>query len=263
MHHTPVAEPATTPLARFGSGRIVTTGTIVAVEVDDVRFPTSRMLDGSDAMHTDPDYSAAYVTLRTDDGGADGERDGYGFVFTIGRGNDVAAAAIRALAPQIVGMPVPDTPPALADLSRRLVGDSQLRWLGPEKGVDAHGDRRGGQRRVGPRQPAGRAAALAVPRLAHPRGDRRPGRLPLPHRRAHPRRCARDPARIRGRSRRAHRPTARARLPRLHHVGGLVGVRRRQARPALQRSRRRRIHADQVEGRRRHRGRRPTRAARP
>ncbi len=108
---------------------------ITALDVVDVRFPTSRMLDGSDAMNPDPDYSAAYVTLRTDDGGADGTGDGYGLVFTIGRGNEVAVAAVAALATHVVGMPVPDRPERLAELHRRLAGDSQLRWLGPEKGV--------------------------------------------------------------------------------------------------------------------------------
>jgi L-fuconate dehydratase len=110
-------------------------GLISALDVVDVRFPTSRELDGSDAMNPDPDYSAAYVTLRTDDGPADGSGDGYGFVFTIGRGNDVAVAAIRALTPLVVGREVPDHSAALATLYHRLVGDSQLRWLGPEKGA--------------------------------------------------------------------------------------------------------------------------------
>ncbi|MGD9704650.1 MAG: enolase C-terminal domain-like protein [Acidimicrobiia bacterium] len=108
---------------------------ITALDVVDVRFPTSRDLDGSDAMNPDPDYSAAYVTIRTDDGGADGAGNGYGLVFTIGRGNEVAVAAIEALAVHVVGTPVPDRPELLADLHRRLMGDSQLRWLGPEKGV--------------------------------------------------------------------------------------------------------------------------------
>ena len=103
---------------------------IVGLDVLDIRFPTSRELDGSDAMNPDPDYSAAYVVLRTDEG-----PDGYGFAFTIGRGNDVQAAAIRALAPLVAGRAVPETAAALGDLSRDLVGDSQLRWLGPEKGV--------------------------------------------------------------------------------------------------------------------------------
>ena len=99
-------------------------GTIVALDVADVRFPTSRELDGSDAMNPDPDYSAAYVTLRTDDGGVDGGGDGHGLVFTIGRGNEVAVAAIEALAQHVVGATVPDSPASLADLSRRLIGDS-------------------------------------------------------------------------------------------------------------------------------------------
>jgi L-fuconate dehydratase len=99
---------------------------ITALDVLDIRFPTSRELDGSDAMNPDPDYSAAYVVLRTDEG-----PDGYGLAFTIGRGNDVQAAAIRALAPHVVGKATPDDAAALA----ALVGDSQLRWLGPEKGV--------------------------------------------------------------------------------------------------------------------------------
>ena len=103
---------------------------ITALDVLDIRFPTSRELDGSDAMNPDPDYSAAYVVLRTDEG-----PDGYGLAFTIGRGNDVQAAAIRALAPHVVGKPTPDDAAALAALSTELVGDSQLRWLGPEKGV--------------------------------------------------------------------------------------------------------------------------------
>ncbi|WP_037303646.1 enolase C-terminal domain-like protein [Amycolatopsis orientalis] len=103
---------------------------IVGMEVLDVRFPTSRELDGSDAMNPDPDYSAAYVVLHTDGG-----PDGYGLAFTIGRGNDVQAAAIRALEHHVVGRAVPTDAAALGDLSRALVGDSQLRWLGPEKGV--------------------------------------------------------------------------------------------------------------------------------
>jgi L-fuconate dehydratase len=103
---------------------------IVGLDVLDVRFPTSRELDGSDAMNPDPDYSAAYVVLRTDEG-----PDGYGLAFTIGRGNDVQAAAIRALEHAVVGRSTPDTAAELAALSADLVGDSQLRWLGPEKGV--------------------------------------------------------------------------------------------------------------------------------
>jgi L-fuconate dehydratase len=105
---------------------------ITALETADVRFPTSLMLDGSDAMNPDPDYSAAYVEIHTD--AADG-LVGHGFVFTIGRGNDVQVAAIEALASHLVGR---DVDALLADMGgtwRELVHDSQLRWLGPEKGV--------------------------------------------------------------------------------------------------------------------------------
>ncbi|MEU6537749.1 enolase C-terminal domain-like protein [Streptomyces sp. NPDC047000] len=97
-----------------------------------MRFPTSRELDGSDAMNPDPDYSAAYVVLRTD--AADGH-EGHGFTFTIGRGNDVQVAAIGALRRHVLGRPVAEVCADPGSLFRDLVGDSQLRWLGPEKGV--------------------------------------------------------------------------------------------------------------------------------
>lgn len=103
---------------------------IVAVDAVDVRFPTSRELDGSDAMNPEPDYSAAYVTIRTSDG-----QEGSGLAFTVGRGNDVQVTAIRALAPLVVGLPVADVVHDLRAFSERLTGDSQLRWLGPHKGV--------------------------------------------------------------------------------------------------------------------------------
>jgi L-fuconate dehydratase len=103
--------------------------TITSLEPFDVRFPTSRQLDGSDAMNPDPDYSAAYVVVRTD---AQDGLEGHGFAFTIGRGNDVQVAAIRALEPFVVGLP---TDASMGEVWRRLVHDSQLRWLGPEKGV--------------------------------------------------------------------------------------------------------------------------------
>ncbi|WP_114256810.1 L-fuconate dehydratase [Streptomyces sp. Go-475] len=105
---------------------------ITAVDTYDVRFPTSRELDGSDAMNPDPDYSAAYVVLRTDAG--DG-LEGHGFTFTIGRGNDVQVAAIGALRHHVVGRSVTELCADPGSLSRDLIGDSQLRWLGPEKGV--------------------------------------------------------------------------------------------------------------------------------
>jgi L-fuconate dehydratase len=105
---------------------------ITALETSDVRFPTSTSLDGSDAMNADPDYSASYVRICTD---SDDGREGHGFVFTIGRGNDVETAAIRALSGHLVGRNVEDVLSALGDIGRELVYDSQLRWLGPEKGV--------------------------------------------------------------------------------------------------------------------------------
>jgi L-fuconate dehydratase len=109
---------------------------ILAVDTFDIRFPTSREHDGSDAMNPDPDYSAAYVVLRTDAVDAQGDPlAGHGFAFTIGRGNDVQVAAIDALREHVVGREVDDLCADPSVVSRALVGDSQLRWLGPEKGV--------------------------------------------------------------------------------------------------------------------------------
>ncbi len=105
---------------------------VTAVDTYDIRFPTSRELDGSDAMNPDPDYSAAYVVLRTDS--ADGH-EGHGFSFTIGRGNDVQVAAIDALRDHVIGRSVDELCADPGTLNRDLIGDSQLRWLGPEKGV--------------------------------------------------------------------------------------------------------------------------------
>jgi L-fuconate dehydratase len=101
---------------------------VIALDAHDIRFPTSRQLDGSDAMNPDPDYSAAYAVLRTDEGA-----EGHGFTFTIGRGTEVCVAAIEAYAPLVLGLDLD-----LSDLggfARRLIHDSQLRWLGPEKGA--------------------------------------------------------------------------------------------------------------------------------
>ncbi|MEK0097926.1 L-fuconate dehydratase [Streptomyces sp. A475] len=109
-----------------------TAARITAVDTYDIRFPTSRELDGSDAMNPDPDYSAAYVVLRTD--ATDGV-EGHGFTFTIGRGNDVQVAAIDALRHHVVGREIDELCADPGTLNRDLIGDSQLRWLGPEKGV--------------------------------------------------------------------------------------------------------------------------------
>jgi L-fuconate dehydratase len=106
--------------------------TITGLEVIDVRFPTSLTLDGSDAMNPDPDYSAAYVVLRTDAG--DG-LEGHGLTFTIGRGTEVVVAAVGALRPLVLGRSVEGLAADLGGFWRDLVGDSQLRWIGPEKGA--------------------------------------------------------------------------------------------------------------------------------
>ncbi len=98
----------------------------------DVRFPTSAQAHGSDAMNVDPDYSASYVILYTDAG--DGLQ-GHGFAFTIGRGNEIQLAAIRALLPLVIGVSVDDVCSNMGAFARRLHADSQLRWLGPDKGV--------------------------------------------------------------------------------------------------------------------------------
>jgi L-fuconate dehydratase len=106
------------------------TGYITSLTTYDVRFPTSRGRHGSDAMNPDPDYSAAYVVIGTDSGLA-----GHGLGFTIGRGNDIQAAAIQALEPYVVGRPLEATLADMGELSRRMVHDPPLRWLGPEKGL--------------------------------------------------------------------------------------------------------------------------------
>jgi len=106
--------------------------TITALDVLDVRFPTSRSLDGSDAMNPDPDYSAAYVIVRTDAG--DG-LEGHGLTFTIGRGTEIVVAAAEALRPLVVGRRTDELFADMGAFWRVLVGDSQLRWIGPEKGV--------------------------------------------------------------------------------------------------------------------------------
>ena len=104
---------------------------INALDVIDVRFPTSRNLDGSDAMNPEPDYSAAVVVIRLDDM----DVAGHSLLFTTGRGNDVACAAVRALVPYIVGRDVPTLVADIGAFARELTWDGQLRWLGPEKGV--------------------------------------------------------------------------------------------------------------------------------
>ena len=106
--------------------------TITDVVARDIRFPTSKHLDGSDAMNVDPDYSAAYVVLKTDSATTP---EGYGLTFTCGRGTEVCVAMIRALKPLLVGKTLESITKDMGAFWRRLTQDSQLRWLGPEKGV--------------------------------------------------------------------------------------------------------------------------------
>lgn len=104
---------------------------ITSIEIKDVRFPTSKSLDGSDAMNKDPDYSAAYVIIKTNDP----RFEGHGLTFTIGRGNEVCTAAIKSLSYLLVGKSLSEFTSDMAGFWRMITGDSQLRWLGPDKGV--------------------------------------------------------------------------------------------------------------------------------
>ena len=103
---------------------------IIGVETFDVRFPTSKSLDGSDAMNQDPDYSGAYLRINTDAG-----VHGDSLVFTIGRGNEVQLKAIEILSEKVVGLNTADALDNIGEIARQLSGDSQLRWLGPDYGV--------------------------------------------------------------------------------------------------------------------------------
>jgi len=105
---------------------------IISLETRDIRFPTSLTLDGSDAMNKDPDYSAAYVILKTDH--PDG-LEGHGLTFTIGRGNELCTAAIEVLSHLVVGKTLESFTQDMGAFFKMITSDSQLRWLGPEKGV--------------------------------------------------------------------------------------------------------------------------------
>uniref|UniRef100_F6QL22 Enolase superfamily member 1 n=1 Tax=Equus caballus TaxID=9796 RepID=F6QL22_HORSE len=107
-------------------------GRISGLSVRDVRFPTSLGGHGSDAMHTDPDYSAAYVVLETDAG--DGLK-GYGITFTLGKGTEVVVCAVNALAHHVLHKDLKDIVGDFRAFYRQLTSDGQLRWIGPEKGV--------------------------------------------------------------------------------------------------------------------------------
>lgn len=103
---------------------------VVSIVTQDVRFPTSLELDGSDAVNVDPDYSAAYVSVGLDTG-----EEGHAFVFTAGRGNDIVTHAIDVYGQLLVGRNADELIYDLGAASKRLIHDSQMRWLGPEKGV--------------------------------------------------------------------------------------------------------------------------------
>ena len=154
--------------------------TITSLDVIDIRFPTSRTLDGSDAMNPDPDYSAAYVILRTD--AADGP-EGHGLTFTIGRGTEVVVAGVRALRPLVVGR---STDELFADMGA-FWRDARRRQPAaldrPREGrhPPRHGGRR--QRGLGPLREGGGEAALEAARRHDARGTRRADRLSLHHRR--------------------------------------------------------------------------------
>ncbi|MET2984438.1 L-fuconate dehydratase [Aureibaculum conchae] len=105
---------------------------ITAIEVKDIRFPTSKSLDGSDAMNPDPDYSAAYVVLKTNH---PKNIEGHGLTFTIGRGNELCVAAIKSISPLVLNKTLESFTKNMGDFYKMITGDSQLRWLGPEKGV--------------------------------------------------------------------------------------------------------------------------------
>ncbi len=105
---------------------------ITDINVRDIRFPTSESLDGSDAMHPDPDYSATYVVLKTDDPGG---LEGHGLTFTIGRGNELCVSAVDSLKPLVIGRRLSSIAGDMAGFWRSITSDSQLRWVGPEKGV--------------------------------------------------------------------------------------------------------------------------------
>ena len=130
MTHVEPEVPVTIPAAQAAAPGVAGPR-IIALDCYDVRFPTSLTHDGSDAMNPDPDYSAAYAVLRTDRE----DLAGAALCFTIGRGNEVMVNAIAALSTDVVGRHVDDIVADLGGFSAGLVGDSHLRWLGPEKGV--------------------------------------------------------------------------------------------------------------------------------
>ena len=218
---------------------------VIALDAHDIRFPTSRELDGSDAMNPDPDYSAAYVVLRTDDG------RGRARVRVHHRPRQRGVRR-RDRGVRAAGRRPRHSTCRPGRVRRRLVHDSQLRWLGPEKGV-VHMATSAvvNARSTWPASVAGKPLwRLLAEHVA--RADRRPGRLPLPHRRAHP---GAGPRPADGRPRRA-RPSGIAHLlsrgyPAYTTSPGWLGYADDKLRRLCQGGRRGGLHPDQAEGRRR------------
>ena len=219
-------------LPTYPDRKVLPMSRFTELRTHDVRFPTSRELDGSDAMNPDPDYSAAYVVLATDAGdGLEGARLRLHHRARQRRpgGRDPRARAVarrprrrgRAGGPRRLRPRADRRPPAA--LAR------------PREGRRPHGRRRGAQRAVGPAGQARGQAAVAAARRPRPRAARRARRLPLPHRRAHAGRGARILQRRRARPRGARSGSCAPRATRLHDVARLARLRRREARPPLPR----------------------------
>ncbi len=216
---------------------------IVGFETYDVRFPTSRTHDGSDAMNRNPDYASAYVIVRTD---AQDGLAGHGFVSRSAaatRSRSRPSARSSRSSSGATSMRLLDD---LGGLSRELVGDSHLRWLGPGARRHAHGDRRGAQRLLGHGRATRGKAAVAIARRAPASADRRADRLSLPRRRAHASRrrsicssaAARGASSVRRRSSgTATRPTRRRRVARLRGRAAARALRSRRWRTASSSSR--------------------------
>eukprot|EP00118_Oscarella_pearsei_P004589 m.19899 g.19899 ORF g.19899 m.19899 type:complete len:292 (+) comp27926_c0_seq1:196-1071(+) len=111
--------------------RLAAPGKITSLTVQDIRFPTSLDAHGSDAMHKDPDYSAAYVVIASDGT----SHKGHGLTFTVGRGTEVVVLAVQTLSRLVVGKQLEDIYADFATFWRELTSETQLRWIGPEKGV--------------------------------------------------------------------------------------------------------------------------------
>ena len=168
---------------------------ITAVTVEDVRFPTSLTADGSDAMNKDGDYSAAYVVLHTDGVDSVGvPLAGHGLTFTIGRGNDIVAAAAVHQAQLLVGLDVATMAADMGAVYRLLTSDSPTAVARAGEGRRPPVPGRRVERRLGPGRPARRQAAVATARRHVPRATRRHRRPALPVRRADPRRGTGHPA---------------------------------------------------------------------